>query len=270
MKTRGIKGIACCRWCRGSTPEIDKAELGIIVIAYATCKTCQEPLERSAKIPTNCPNCARNRPRSLDEYKKRRPCAICQGPVWFGVDSASIPCCQACRTATPNDELRRLGILKPLSEKRISEKRMFERVCEECGSLWMSPVPTSRFCSKECFGKADSKRRRALRNAVTSKSRRVDLAAEAGGMNTRERRRLLHKWIKQKRTCIYCDQPATTIEHVIPLVRGGTNHEGNLAPACRSCNSRKQDRLIIEYKLGRRPSYTWSTSWTTRIQPAAA
>lgn len=32
-----------------------------------------------------------------------------------------------------------------------------------------------------------------------------------------------------------------TIDHVIPIIRGGTNWPANLRPACRSCNSSKKD-----------------------------
>ena len=38
--------------------------------------------------------------------------------------------------------------------------------------------------------------------------------------------------------CIYCGTPSDTVEHRIPLALGGTNNVDNLAPACRSCNSR--------------------------------
>lgn len=39
--------------------------------------------------------------------------------------------------------------------------------------------------------------------------------------------------------CMYCDAPATTIDHFVPIKLGGTNKESNLAPACLSCNSSK-------------------------------
>jgi 5-methylcytosine-specific restriction endonuclease McrA len=53
--------------------------------------------------------------------------------------------------------------------------------------------------------------------------------------------------------CFYCERmfDATcrpTIEHLIPLVRGGTNAAWNLVPACRSCNSRKQRRMPAEWE----------------------
>lgn len=48
--------------------------------------------------------------------------------------------------------------------------------------------------------------------------------------------------------CIYCgeDRPLT-VDHKIPLSRGGTNDIANVVPACGLCNSRKQDRTAIEY-----------------------
>ena len=44
-------------------------------------------------------------------------------------------------------------------------------------------------------------------------------------------------------TCIYCLKPIEfgkdTLEHKIPLCRGGTNNYENLAIACKSCNSKR-------------------------------
>jgi hypothetical protein len=31
-------------------------------------------------------------------------------------------------------------------------------------------------------------------------------------------------------------------------VRGGTNYEGNLTPACKQCNSSKAARLLVEWR----------------------
>lgn len=45
--------------------------------------------------------------------------------------------------------------------------------------------------------------------------------------------------------CAYCDKQLgqkVTIDHVIPVSRGGKHSIDNVVPACRSCNSKKRDR----------------------------
>jgi 5-methylcytosine-specific restriction endonuclease McrA len=44
--------------------------------------------------------------------------------------------------------------------------------------------------------------------------------------------------------CALCGKPPTpddplTVDHIVPLVHGGTHHSGNLRPAHSSCNSRR-------------------------------
>lgn len=49
--------------------------------------------------------------------------------------------------------------------------------------------------------------------------------------------------------CIYCGSTERiTMDHVIPISRGGTHGIGNLAPACVSCNSSKGNKFIMEWK----------------------
>jgi hypothetical protein len=44
-------------------------------------------------------------------------------------------------------------------------------------------------------------------------------------------------------TCFYCGQDATTVDHVIPIVKGGDPiSQDNLVAACRRCNSSKGSR----------------------------
>jgi excisionase family DNA binding protein len=54
-------------------------------------------------------------------------------------------------------------------------------------------------------------------------------------------------WDKSGSVCYYCGVPlhpirTFTIDHVVPVVRGGTNDLGNLVASCRSCNTSKRDR----------------------------
>jgi 5-methylcytosine-specific restriction endonuclease McrA len=44
-------------------------------------------------------------------------------------------------------------------------------------------------------------------------------------------------------SCFYCQQPATTVDHVIPIVRGGDPIAWeNLVSCCAKCNSMKGSR----------------------------
>jgi 5-methylcytosine-specific restriction endonuclease McrA len=49
--------------------------------------------------------------------------------------------------------------------------------------------------------------------------------------------------------CQYCGRPADNVDHVIPRSRGGTHTWENVVAACRSCNSRKENRSINELGL---------------------
>jgi 5-methylcytosine-specific restriction endonuclease McrA len=49
--------------------------------------------------------------------------------------------------------------------------------------------------------------------------------------------------------CAYCRKPcAVTIDHVVPICRGGRDEPSNVVPACKPCNSSKNDRLLSEWK----------------------
>ncbi len=53
-------------------------------------------------------------------------------------------------------------------------------------------------------------------------------------------------------TCIYCLEPIKfgddTLEHKMPLSRGGTNKKSNLGIACKKCNTQKGVKTPKEYK----------------------
>src|SRR5262245_2478692 len=60
-------------------------------------------------------------------------------------------------------------------------------------------------------------------------------------------------WWKKRRStgvCHYCGNhfppQALTMDHVVPLVRGGRSTKGNVVPACAECNHKKKHQLAWE------------------------
>jgi len=39
--------------------------------------------------------------------------------------------------------------------------------------------------------------------------------------------------------CAYCEETATSLDHIIPKFKSGSSNRNNLIPACRSCNANK-------------------------------
>jgi 5-methylcytosine-specific restriction protein A len=52
-------------------------------------------------------------------------------------------------------------------------------------------------------------------------------------------------------SCYYCrrrvGRTALTMDHVVPLSRGGKSAKGNVVPACKECNNKKKYLLPIEW-----------------------
>ncbi len=72
----------------------------------------------------------------------------------------------------------------------------------------------------------------------------------------KQRARDLRKsqWWKRRRSdgiCYYCNRhfppEELTMDHLVPLVRGGRTSKGNVVPCCKECNSRKKYLLPIEW-----------------------
>ena len=73
----------------------------------------------------------------------------------------------------------------------------------------------------------------------------------------REKARALRKtrWWKQRLargTCYYCGRSFTpdelTMDHIIPIIRGGRSTKNNIAAACKYCNNKKKHMLPMEWE----------------------
>jgi 5-methylcytosine-specific restriction endonuclease McrA len=55
-----------------------------------------------------------------------------------------------------------------------------------------------------------------------------------------------------KGICFYCGNlfspEELTMDHLVPIIRGGRSVRGNVAPACKECNNRKKHMLPLEWE----------------------
>jgi 5-methylcytosine-specific restriction enzyme A len=64
-------------------------------------------------------------------------------------------------------------------------------------------------------------------------------------------------WLNQinRGICHYCEKKfkpsELTMDHIVPLARGGSSTPGNLAPACHNCNHNKKLHTPVDQVLTR-------------------
>jgi 5-methylcytosine-specific restriction endonuclease McrA len=70
--------------------------------------------------------------------------------------------------------------------------------------------------------------------------------------------------------CYYCSNGYNTKDHLVPLIRGGSNRIENIVPACLSCNTRKGSKTLEEFLAWRVNAYTEAESRRTRKSPTGS
>jgi len=159
---------------------------------------------------------------------------------------SGMPLCTVCGTPSAGEMCRPCLLMAKAG-------RTHQRTCPDCGGA----------CSGETCRPCRNKRQ-VIRDASDKRVIRKHRESAAPGIRPFERNALLVKWKRQGRTCAYCARLADTVDHVVPLVRGGTNYEGNLVPACKSCNSSKGGRTVMEWRTGRRATrMSKALAWTS-------
>lgn len=138
----------------------------------------------------------------------------------------------------------------------VNTHNMTKKPCEVCGKevKKIRQADAARFCSRECYwstirgiaspfwkhGNYYTKEYKAYHSQIRRARKRSN-----GGSFTLEQWQDLKK--KYDYMCLCCKEQEPdiklTIDHIIPVSKGGLNTIENIQPLCLSCNSRKQDRI---------------------------
>lgn len=136
-------------------------------------------------------------------------------------------CSRLCKASARNAHTRyRVQLTKP------------ERSCRHCGGEMPQAMRgDASYCSAECNHRAHSQAYSASRRAG-AKLARIDRAyiVERDGGRCHICRRIV-------------PEKLISIDHIVPLSRGGEHVPENLALACLPCNVRKRDRAVGEQLL---------------------
>lgn len=199
------------------------------------CLSCGETFEG---IPSGLDYCS-------DECKERgvpRTCKVCDGE-FYGRQNTCY-CSDECRLKY---------------HRRYYEEYMLEKVgdrsytCQECGKEFIAPYGDKRreFCSSECrrryHGRIHKRTRRALKksNGPVMRINPLDIYERDG-------------WAcgicgKQVDPDLQYPHPmSASLDHVIPLARGGTHTFKNVQLAHLGCNQNKRDIGGAQLRLGLR------------------
>lgn len=189
-------------------------------------------------------------PRTPEGGKRCTKCRQFKAPEAFSRDRSRFDgltyCCKECRNAAARQQHEKA------ERTRFRESGL--TYCRGC-KAWLpaAEVGPARLCrvharefARERY-RSDLAHRMARRQHARSRKRGIDpIPIDIQTM-------ILEQF---RGRCAYCQAPATTWDHVVPIVKGGTSEQGNVVPACQPCNSSKRDRNVWEWmeSTGRRPS----------------
>ncbi len=147
-------------------------------------------------------------------------------------------------------------------------KRYARKPCATCGAS--TPQARSKFCSRACFGAA----RRVAEPKWTHPARIAERRAHHAAWRRAHPERIVNAQVVRRRGfkygaglsdgewerikadagyCCLCCRKAEpdiklTVDHIVPISKGGAHEPANIQPLCHSCNSKKRT-TVIDYRV---------------------
>jgi len=193
---------------------------------------------------------------TMDQYKDCIKCGQSKLPEQFHRVSATDlrlrNTCKTCNNASTKS-YRRNNKEKNLELTRQWRRNNLDRVATY-RKKWKSENPISVSKSNSSYYRKNSEKFTKAQNEWKKKNpEKVALARAA----YRARKLLAQTYLiafkdmirLKNAACFYCGAAAHQIDHIIPLSRGGNHSIGNLAPACTTCNTSKNNKTVMEWRI---------------------
>lgn len=212
---------------------------------HMPCKACRAGYQPSARVVVSEKRCARcGIVKPVDQFNfdtrksngRASACRLCQNayrPLVITVPAEKR--CSFCKTVKPATDFYRTdksrdGLYARCkdchNERAAPGQQRYRELNQERVAEWFRTWAQDHPENMRLKGQVATARRRARKHAVESTFTREQWAAMKAAYNN---------------CCAYCGKPCErlTMDHVIPLARGGPHVAANIVPACRPCNSRK-------------------------------
>lgn len=193
------------------------------------------------------------------QWRANRPEIICASCGRICLDSShraqGRPLCVACFVAL------RVGICVGCGVESRIAKRLFDgsiwcwkcyrrhrskKRCDICGMDGLLAISNPPICH-QCYAREYNRRPEVCARKASDLAQRRLMNAD-GNFTAEEWLATMRSWDWR---CAYCSERLTrknrSTDHIVPLTRGGSNNADNIVPCCRSCNSRKNNRLLSEW-----------------------
>lgn len=216
---RGRPAQFCSRKCR----DIVSVAARQVVVVCPDCGKRFKAISRSGKY--RCADCRRNHGHGL----RNHTCQRC-GAAWRGRRKNGLYC-PGCRATAQS---------RPIA------------FCIVCGDNFKQYFPGWRCCSRACSRKNDQKSRNLYHRELNRHHREVKKAGE--------RFSPFEIFDRDGWTCQICGKAvdrnakapnpkSATIDHIIPVSKGGEHSRRNVQCAHLSCNSRRGNRGVAQQRL---------------------
>lgn len=142
-------------------------------------------------------------------------------------------------------------------EETIAKVRAYaqenrDKILEKSKEYWHTKVNKEAYNARRQESRtkryredAEFREKRKREGRHSAKTRKARLRGSEGSYSLREWEDLCEKY---NYTCLRCGASGSdvclTIDHVIPVSKGGSNTIDNLQPLCGSCNSKKNNKYI--------------------------
>ena len=166
---------------------------------------------------------------------------------------------------------RVLRLLKVLIRRKKKEESCTLKICRWCGKHFLRPASrtgSTAYCSENCLVSSRSEQKKIGRKRYRISPAGKEYRRSAGNNRKRARKYCCSYDSKVRRLIVFgrdgwrcriCGRKtpksllgknkpnAPTLDHIVPLSKGGGHTWGNVQCACRQCNSEKGDRFVQEW-----------------------